>query len=105
MKTISEAKRITTLQYVVESLIDSYHKAKAESDKYYIKLELLTFIEEYAFDVSAVRAYIDLQPEKFSPFISFLASVKNDEPAQPKSFKPSKSNILDVEIFSINRSS
>lgn len=100
MKTIDEAKRILTLQYVLENLIETYQKTTFESDRYYIKLEVLAFIEEYAFNVSAVVEYMKLQEDKFEPFINLLSTVTNN--SEQKTFlKPKVPSKVKVEVFSL----
>ena len=40
-KTLEEQKDLLNIQYVLESLIEYYELAQKESDKYYIKGQLL----------------------------------------------------------------
>lgn len=74
-KTLEEQKDLLNIQYVLESLIEYYELAQKESDKYYIKGQLLEFIDDFDVSLDFIKEYLELQPEKFEPFIKTLSNV------------------------------
>lgn len=79
MITIEEKKSILFMQYALESLIEDYNKAELESDKYYVKLRLIEYIEKSESNISKMTDYMSLQEGKFRPFISLLCDVKQSK--------------------------
>lgn len=98
--SLTEIERVLQIQYILEALIESYDKAIKESDKYYVKLELINAIMENGFDIEMMVRYMKLQPEKFEPFIRTLENVvySDDKSNQTlsKFKKQSKPNVAIV---------
>ena len=79
METIEQTENIVRMQYVMECLIEYYDRAEAESDRYYVKLELLKAIQELKLDIKQVLNYLTLQYDKFEPFIKLLANTSQSK--------------------------
>ena len=77
METMQTLKVKVFMQYVLEFLIEQYENAQKESDRYYVQLEFLDFIETCRDDFNVFLDYMELQPEKFEPFIRLLKRVKS----------------------------
>lgn len=77
-RTLEEQREILNIQYVLECLIEYYDVAKKESDKYYIKGQLLDFINETEINVEKIRKYMLLQPEKFEPFLNTISCIRHN---------------------------
>lgn len=63
------------MQYALEVLIEDYEAAEKESDKYFIKIRFLEYVEKLEENPSEVLEYMLLQEDKFMPFISVLRNV------------------------------
>lgn len=83
-KTLEEKRELLNVQYVLESLIEYYELAQKESDRYYIKGQLLEFINDFEVSLDFVKSYMQLQPEKFDPFIKTLANTTYSKPVKRK---------------------
>lgn len=103
METIEQTESIVRMQYVMECLIEYYDRATMESDRYYVKLELLKAIQELNLDIKEVINYLSLQYDKFEPFIKLLANTSqtkkpsNASNPMPNLFKDKPS--IKVVIF------
>lgn len=104
METIKQIKSKIFMQYAIEHLIECYDKAQTESDRYYVKLELLDFIENYDVNLPKLLDYMDLQPDKFEPFIKTIESIKL-EPKQKKRAKALQQieSFPEVKIYMFNQ--
>lgn len=83
-KTIEDVRRTTFMQFAVENLIEDYNESEYESDKYYIQLRFLDFVQTAEIDLSVLLEYMDLQPEKFKPFIKMIEDVKMEPVSKKK---------------------
>lgn len=82
-KTIEDVRKTTFMQFALENLIEDYNESEYESDKYYAQLKFLDFVQTTELDLSLLLDYMDLQPDKFKPFIKMIEGVKM-EPASKK---------------------
>ena len=76
VKTLEEIRSIALMQFALESLIEDYEEAEYESDKYFTQLKFLDYVETSVVDLSVLLNYMDLQPEKFAPFIKMIENAK-----------------------------
>lgn len=87
-KTIEDVRKTTFMQFALENLIEDYNESEYESDKYYIQLRFLDFVQTTELDLSLLLDYMDLQPDKFKPFIKMIEDVKMEPVSKKK--RPSK---------------
>lgn len=73
--TLQEKANVLNTQYILEYLIEKYNDAKLESERYRIKLLLIDFVRETQTPLSEIRNYLNLDANKFKPFIDILANV------------------------------
>lgn len=76
MKSIEKQRELLELQYVLEGLIEQYNEADCESSRYLVKLRFIDYIIDSIEEPKKVLNYMELQEEKFRPFISCLKDVK-----------------------------
>lgn len=76
MKNILELKSIIELQYILECLIEDYNYCETESDKYFVKLQVIKVVLTREFNSDQILEYMRLNEEKFKPFIFMLESIK-----------------------------
>lgn len=77
MKTLKDLKKTLGMQYTFEKYIEIYNNSKNESDRYFIKHELVEYILDCNFSIVKVLDYLRLQPEKFEPFIKLFENVED----------------------------
>lgn len=82
METMQSLKVKVFMQYVLEFLIERYEHAKMQSDRYYVELEFLDFVDTCREDTKVILDYMELQPEKFEPFIGLLKKIRT--PSTPR---------------------
>ena len=83
-KTIEDVRKTTFMQFALEDLIEDYNESEYESDKYYIQLRFLDFVQTTELDLSLLLDYMDLQPDKFKPFIKMIEDVKMEPVSKKK---------------------
>lgn len=83
-KTIEDVRKITFMQFALEDLIEDYNESEYESDKYCIQLKFLDFVQTTELDLSLLLDYMDLQPDKFKPFIKMIEGVKMEPVSKKK---------------------
>lgn len=83
-KTIEDVRKTTFMQFALEDLIEDYNESEYESDKYYIQLKFLDFVQTTELDLSLLLDYMDLQPDKFKPFIKMIEDVKMEPVSKKK---------------------
>ena len=83
-KTIEDVRKTTFMQFALENLIEDYNESEYESDKYYIQLRFLDFVQTTELDLSLLLDYMDLQPDKFKPFIKMIEDVKMEPVSKKK---------------------
>ena len=83
-KTIEDVRKTTFMQFALEDLIEDYNESEYESDKYYIQLRFLDFVQATELDLSLLLDYMDLQPDKFKPFIKMIEGVKMEPVSKKK---------------------
>ena len=101
METMQTLKVKVFMQYVLEFLIEQYENAQKESDRYYVQLEFLDFIETCRDDFNVFLDYMELQPEKFEPFIRLLKRVKPSMQSKKSMMPinvPAKSKVFVINI-------
>lgn len=76
METLEDRQKTIEIQYIVEALIEQYYSAKFESQKYFVQLKFIDFVVENIKDPLALLGYLQLQEDKFKPFIGCLRNVK-----------------------------
>jgi len=76
MKSLTKDKKLLLMQYSIEFLIEKYYESDKESDKYFIKLRLLDLIDEMKYSPFDLIKYMELDYDKFEPFISLLKNIK-----------------------------
>ena len=76
METLEERQMTIEIQYIVESLIEQYYAANTESKKYFVQLRFVDFVIDNIKNPLALLGYLQLQEDKFKPFISCLRNVK-----------------------------
>lgn len=83
-KTIEDVRKTTFMQFALENLIEDYNESEYESDKYYTQLRFLEFVQTTELDLSLLLDYMDLQPDKFKPFIKMIEGVKMEPVSKKK---------------------
>lgn len=76
METLEERQMTIEIQYIVEALIEQYYAADTESKKYFMQLKFVDFVIDNIKNPLALLGYLQLQEDKFRPFISCLRNVK-----------------------------
>lgn len=94
METMQSLKVKVFMQYVLEFLIERYEYAKMQSDRYYVELEFLDFVDTCREDIKVILDYMELQPEKFEPFIGLLKKIRTTTSAHRRSASPMKVKII-----------
>lgn len=100
METLSNLKRNIFRQYVLETLIEEYNEADSDSYKYFIKLQLIEFVEsDRNFSIKNFIDYMSLNYDKFEPFILTLKNVSNKRTKSNKYTK--KSNLFSNKTITL----
>lgn len=102
MKTIEKVQQTLQMQYLLESLVESYDKATKESDRYFVKMELCQAILDNFMTLEECMNYMRLQPEKFDAFISTLKSIRPEVP-KPSMFKTPVEPRIKIKVFSCSK--
>lgn len=97
-KTIEDVRKTTFMQFALENLIEDYNESEYESDKYYIQLRFLDFVQTTELDLSSLLDYMDLQPDKFKPFIKMIEDVKM-EPVSKKKRLPKRQPQVKIYMY------
>ena len=98
MKTMTEQKRNLFMQYALEVLVEDYEAAEKESDRYFIKIRFLEYIEKLEENPSDVLNYMLLQEDKFMPFIAVLKDVNTGHTTSKKCSRAQERPVGKIKI-------
>ena len=82
--TLDKKLLVVKIQYVLEYLIEQYNSTNKPSDKFKICYVLLEHIQDERLSLDWLRSYMDLDKEKFLPFINLLDNVSDKFGSGPK---------------------
>lgn len=82
--TLQEKANMLNVQYILEYLIEHYEDADCESERYRIKLLLFDFIKDTEVELSTIVEYMQLDEDKFRPFLDLLSNICIDDQATQK---------------------